>query len=225
MIIFYLNAGGYLIIVWDIEANIEHSNFSSEALPFFFLGANSRFGYIWCNDYYVNLELGLKNYYFEHYLGYFSFNAGYLMNKKEDLFIEGFNIVTKETLVEVISLDNYIKNGHSITKNNINLERIRFQVDNNTMIHYFALEYETLSLILDYMEENKAGYLTAILMPNIFGKSALDITIENESPKNTELLLIKLLQFNDQKLSHLFSDKFKLLMKMNIKAFNQYLGS
>jgi hypothetical protein len=93
------------------------------------------------------------------------------------------------------------------------------------MIHYFALDSDILPLILDYMEENRPGYLMGILMPNNQGRSALDITIENESPKNTELLLLKLLNFPDQKLSHLFYDKFAVLFKMNIKAFNLYLNT
>ncbi|CAI2364011.1 unnamed protein product [Moneuplotes crassus] len=225
VIIFYDTSGGYITVVWNLKENIEQYNFSSTECPCYFFGKNSRFGYIWCSEYYVNLDLGLKNFYFEHYYYGASSSKGYLINKKEDLFLSSSVLITKETIVEVNSLDGYLQNGPNITKNNINLERIRFQVDNNTMIHYFALEYDTLTLILDYMEQHKAGYLTAILMPNKNGKSALDITIEKESPKNTEALLIKILQFNDQKLSHLFADKFSQLVKMNIKAFNQYLNS
>lgn len=225
IIIFFSSRGDYLTVVWNLEENIEKFNMSTPSCPHYFYGQNSRFGYLWCQEFYINLDLGLKNYFFEYSLNDSANNIGYLMNKREDLFLHNTMLITKETLVEVNSLDNYLKVGSGITKNNINLERIRFQVDNNTMIHYFALEYDTLTTILDYMGQHKPGYLMSILMPNSQGRSALDITIANESPKNTEALLLKLLQFGDQKLSHLFSHNFTKLLKMNIKAFNEYLDS
>lgn len=112
-----------------------------------------------------------------------------------------------------------------LLRNNINLERIRFQVDGNTSLHYYALEYDTLKLILDYMEYNRPEYLTGILMKNNSGKSPLDITLDNESPKNTELLLRKLALFRDSSLSVLFYNRFNELLAMNILAFHEYLDS
>ena len=173
------------------------------------------------------MDLGLRNYFFEHEQGFYFGEDyyGYKMTYNEDIFIFDRDMITKETFIEVSSYDDYLQNGHSITKKNINLERIRFQVDNNTMIHYFALDYDILSLVVDYMEEHRSGYLSAILMPNSKGKSALDITIDSESPKNAELMLRKLLLFSDQKLSHLIYNKFTQLLRMDIKAFYEYLES
>jgi hypothetical protein len=81
----------YLTVVWNIDKNIEDSNFSSETEPTYFYGSNSRRGYIYANDYYVNLDLGLKNYYFEHAEPYLSFSNnsyGYKINKSEDMIVQ-----------------------------------------------------------------------------------------------------------------------------------------
>lgn len=75
------------------------------------------------------------------------------------------------------------------------------------------------------MEYNRPEYLTGILMKNNNGKSPLDITLDNESPKNTELLLRKLALFRDSSLSVLFYNRFNELLAMNILAFHEYLDS
>ena len=205
------------------------SNFSSKSQPVHKNGLGSKAGYLFIDDYYVNLDQGLKNYFFEvNFInsGFISYDAcGYKMNTEESIIFENSKIYTKETLIETISLDDLLADATEVTERNINLERIRFQIDNNSALHYYALEYQTLNLILDYMEEHKPGYLSAILMKNNKGMSPLDITIVNESPKNTELLLRKLTLFKDQTLSKLFFERFNELLRMNIKAFNEYLAT
>ena len=89
----------------------------------------------------------------------------------------------------------------------------------------YALEYDTLTLILEFMETYKPEYLTAILMKNGKNKSPLDITLDNESPKNTEVLLRKLIGFKDENMSILFYNRFNELLAMNITAFHDYLDS
>ena len=123
------------------------------------------------------------------------------------------------------AVEELIDETTTITDLNINLERIRFQVDGNTSLHFFALDYNTLNLILNYMEANRPEYLTSIVMKNNNNKSPLDITLDNESPRNTELLLRKLALFKDSSLSSLFYDRFNELLGMNIKAFLEYLDS
>jgi hypothetical protein len=221
----------YLIVVWNLKDNKEVSNFSSERIRQYFYGKGSKAGYILLKDCYVNLDNGLRNHFYEscfNEIGYeFPKTSGYMITKDEDFIVHKYCLYTKETLVEVASLDEYLDpdNPKMITKRNINLERIRFQIDTNTALHFFALDYDTLGLILDFMEDNYPGYLNAILMKNKRGKSPLDMAIDGLSPKNTELMLKKLLRFADQSLSHLFFGRFNELLKMNIKAFNLYLDS
>ena len=49
-------------------------------------------------------------------------------------------------------------------------------------------------------------------MKNRKGKSSLDIALDNESSKNAELLLRKLVLFKDASLSHLLYDRFVELL-------------
>lgn len=223
------NVGYYndnLILVWNLETNSEVFNYSTNTYLDHINGLKSKAGYIRCNQHYVNLDLGLENHFFEkNFNSVFTTNCGTLINKTEDCMLEDHYLVRKETMLELETVDNYISCDFQLNKSNICLERIRFNIDGNSALHYFALDPDCLSIILDYMEEKKIGYLNAILMKNKRGKSPIDITIDNESPKCTELLLKKLTLFQDSKLSNLFYDRFIELFNMNLKAFHQYLES
>ena len=190
-------------------------------------GPQSKAGFILNGDTYVNLDKGLVNYFLEYNFQSITFNDknGYRINTKEDFILEYGTIITKETLIEVSALDDLIDVTNTITPENINIERIRFQVDGNTSLDYYALKYEKLALVLDFMETNRPEYLPSILMKNRKGKSPLDIALDNESPKNAELLLRKLALFKDASPSHLFYDRFAELLSMNIKAFHEYFDS
>ena len=106
-------------------------------------------------DIYVNLDKGIVYYFFEYNFQNFTFNDknGYRINTNEDLILEYGTIITKETLIEVSALDDLIDETSTITPENINLQRIRFQVDRNTSLHYYALEYEKLALVIDFMKQ------------------------------------------------------------------------
>ena len=181
----------YITIVWDLFSNKEVSNHSCKTFTTHINGSNSKAGYILCDDYYINLDIGLPNYFYEwKFVNINSrFIGGYMMNTIEDWIIRSGKLYRKETMIELDTVDDYIGGHFTLNKSNICLERIRFNLDANSAIHYFALDPEMLSLVLDYMEENMIGYLTAILLKNNKGKSPIDITIDNESPKWTELLL------------------------------------
>ena len=75
------------------------------------------------------------------------------------------------------------------------------------------------------MEDIKPEYLSSILIKNNQNKSPLDISIENKSPKIIELMLKKLSYFKNECLSHLFYDRFNVLLDMNSNVFHQYLNS
>jgi hypothetical protein len=228
IVISLVKEGDYLLLVWNIEENREVSNFSTSKNWSFINGSNNKAGFIMNGSAYVNLDRGVVNYFFEYEFtnnGFYEQTGGYKINEREDVVLEYGNLITKETVAEVTALQELIRGEVQISEETINIERIRFQVDGSTSIHLFALEYDTLTLILDYMQEHKPEYLTAILMKNKKNKSPLDITLDNESPKNTELLLRKLIQFKDENMSNLFFDRFNELLAMNITIFYDYLES
>lgn len=80
--------------------------------------------------------------------------------------------------MEVETVTSYQSNPKSLNEDNINLDRIRFQVDGSTIVHLYALDYHKLKLVLDFFEENMPYYLTCILVRNNFDKTPLQITIE-----------------------------------------------
>ena len=55
----------FLTLVWDLITNTEKHNYSSDSYNKHFSGANSASGYLLMNDFYVNLDTGLANYFYE----------------------------------------------------------------------------------------------------------------------------------------------------------------
>ena len=216
-----------LLIVWNVDENKEVSNFSTSSKWIFITGPNNKAGFLLNKDVYVNLDYGLVNYFFEHdYLDYgFSNKNGFRITDSEKYILENGWLLTKETIVELSALDDLINERFILNSMNISLEKTRFQVDGNTSLHYFALEFDTLNLILEYFDLHRQEYLLSILMKNNDGKSPLDIALDNESPRNAELMLNKLTIFKDEKFSGLFYDRFNELLEMNISAFHEYLES
>ena len=112
------------------------------------------------------------------------------MNQQEDIYLYGRRKkILKETYLEVETLSNYLKRPHSLNADNITLDRIWFQIDWGTALHYFCLDSKILPLILDLYAHQWKDYLTSILMKNNKGESPLEITIKNDYSKHTEMML------------------------------------
>ena len=144
---------------------------------------------------------------------------------EQNLILDNGNIIMKETLLEVATIQELTKGSFEINESNITLSRVRFQVEGNSILHVYALEAEILELILTFLEKNKPQYLTTILLKNNKGKTPLDISIENHNTFSTELFVGKLTLFKNTSLSILFFDKFSELLAMSIQQFNSYLES
>jgi len=180
---------------------------------------------------YFDVDEGLQSYYFEFdfpappydELGKSRACLGNRMNEREDIILLEGRRIMKETFIECETVMNFLDYGEQVSEDNILIDRIRFSVDGNTVLHYFALNTEILSMVLEYFEEHKVEYLSGILMKNVKGESPLEITIKNESPKNTELLLRKLTWDKDKSFSRLFYHRFYDLLEMNLTAFHEYL--
>jgi len=139
------------------------------------------------------------------------------------MLISNGTITTKSTLLDASIFDNLISGHTRITKKGICRELVNFEINRITWLHIYALDYDTLSVILNYMENNYPKYICSLVMKDNHGKSPLDIALDKRFYKNIELMIKKLWLVKDQNLSHLFSDRFTDLFSMNITAFYQYL--
>ena len=86
------------------------------------------------------------------------------MNDREDHIVLNGNRILKETYMEVETVTSFQHHPYALKRENINLDRIRFQVDGSTIVHLYALNYEKLKLVLDFFEDNMPFYLTCILI-------------------------------------------------------------
>ena len=146
------------------------------------------------------------------------------MNLKESCCLQNGFLLSKETLMEAESIDS-LEHDENISVDSISLNKVRFQAQGSTVLHYFALDAGKLKIILDYMEKHHPDYMMAILIKNDFGKSPMDIAIENEASRSVELFLRKLKYFESLSLSSLFYDRFPELFDLQLQSFNEYLES
>lgn len=131
----------------------------------------------------------------------------------------------KTLYMEAVSLQRYISLEDRIEPGLLAKHNLKFQIDGNTIFHLFALDTQSLNLICEYLEENKKDYLNGILMKNYEGETPLDITINNDSPKNTDIMLRSLSKIKEAKYSEQFYKRFSELLGMELKSFHHYLES
>lgn len=225
----------FLTLVWNLTKNMEILNLSSETKPSYFQGYSSKLGYFILPNYYVNLDIAIKNHLFNIDFGNHK-AQGHSMTQDDDFLVCNHKVYIKEKFVDILLLDQYLKAfteslsnplfGSSSSKSlTSTLSTMKFQINSNTVFHYFATDYSALVEILDHFTNSDSEYLSAIMLPNKEGHTALDLAIKDSNPKCTEALLLALLEFKEQKLSHLIWRNFDKLHKMKIKAFYQYLNT
>ena len=134
-------------------------------------------------------------------------------------------ILLKVSFIDTQNLDNILQKKEKLTEDNISFEKIKFQIEGNTILHLFALNFNCLSFIINFIIEYNKKYLTMILVKNKQNISPLDITIENESPRCTELMLRSISLLGSGSYSSLIYERFDKLLGMNLKAFYEYLDS
>lgn len=129
----------------------------------------------------------LKNYFFdinfEDHFHHDTVSNGFKISQNEEIILCQGLVVLKVSYIDCKTLNNLISETEKITEENIYIEKIRFQIEGNTVVHMYALEFDTLSIIINYLLEYKKDYLSMILMKNNENYSPLDICIENESSK------------------------------------------
>ena len=70
----------------------------------------------------------------------------------------------KTTYAEIVYLSKYLTHKNTINDNEFSFFNIKFQVEENTPLHLFALDEKSLRLILEYYKENWREYLWSIIM-------------------------------------------------------------
>jgi hypothetical protein len=170
------------------------------------------------DNYFFDVEFGI--YYRENLL-----QNGYKMSKNEDVLLCSGMIFLKVSYIDTKTVDYLIGKTEKLTEENIHIEKIKFQIQGNTIMHLFALNYDSLLMTIKYIAEFDKKYLTMILIKNNNKKSPLDLTIEHDSPKTTELLLRHLSLLNSGSYSNLIYHNFERLLSMNLRSFYEYLDS
>jgi hypothetical protein len=220
--------GENIFLLWDWEKNREIQNYSNSGNSVFVTGRDSDSGYILNGNKYINMDQILDNYFFDVEFGnYYKENLllnGYKMSKNEDVLLCFGMILLKVSYIDAKTVD-YLMGTEKLTEENIHIEKIKFQIQGNTIIHLFALNYDSLLMTLNYIAEFDQRYLTMILIKNNNKKSPLDLTIEHDSPKTTELLLRHLSLLNTGSYSNLIYHNFERLLSMNLRSFYEYLDS
>ena len=131
----------------------------------------------------------------------------------------------KTTYWEVVSLTSYLSGKAIIEEGNFTFFNVKFQIDGNTALHLFALNESALKLILEYYLQNKPDFLWSAVMKNKQGKTPLDITIEYDSPRCTNLLLSYLWNLKNWNLSGQIYKQFPTLLARGLKTFHEFLNA
>lgn len=90
-------------MLWDIKSNTEKYNYSIKGDYSYIRKPDSEFGVVLCKDYYINLDVGLINYYFDHNFSDYPWGVdqqGYKMNKGEHTILYKGKLLMKDTYSE-----------------------------------------------------------------------------------------------------------------------------
>lgn len=100
-----------------------------------------------------------------------------------------------------------------------------FIVDNNTVLHLYALNEENLEPIVNYLIENKPEYLIGIMIKNNQDKTPLDIAYENENTRTLRLMFKGLEALKQDHASKRLYEVFPALILSGSKTFQDYLNT
>ena len=221
-----------VLLIWDLKTNSEVINYSLET-EFSYIGKpGNQYGIVLTSDFYINLDLGLINYYFDHGFSKFPWTSqdqGYKMDKNETTILYKGKLLMKEMYSENEVLQSLL-DGRTIynerTENDkLSAHQMLIQIEGNTILHLYSVDFIPLSLMLSYMEKRKPNMLNSILMKNNKGQTPIDLAIKFESMKTINLLLLYLAKLKDASFSRLLQSKFNKLLSMNLISFHSYLDS
>ena len=157
-----------IFLLWDCYENREIQNYSNKGKYVYLTGRGSDSGYILNEDKYVDMNEILDNYFFQvDFLNFYDPEQllnGYKVSEKQEIMLWNGNILLKVWYIDFQTLKGFVENKESLTEDNITIEKIKFQIEGSTILHLFALNFEKLSLILNFLKEKDKRYLTMILI-------------------------------------------------------------
>lgn len=203
-----------------MEATSFHSIQDDISFDAYIRGEGSRFGYIFFNKYYVNLDTGLPNPFIhigdnsltESKLG---ITTGYLMNPDEDLTLNKDFFMSPANLSDFNFRQNYLK---TLNTQEVKREMVMYSIQGTNALFDHINDFDVLVKILDSYLGSKYTY-AIILLKNRKGKSPLDLGIDTGSAKVIELFFKYLNMISYFNLSRSIYKSFPVLLDMDLKAF------
>jgi hypothetical protein len=100
-----------ILLIWDLVKNTEKYNYSVVGEYSYISKPNSEFGIILCKDYYINLDVGLINYYFDHDFSTYPWtdnDQGFKMDRSEKTILYKGKLLMKEMYSECETLQSLL---------------------------------------------------------------------------------------------------------------------
>ena len=125
----------------------------------------------------------------------------------------------------MVDLSGFLKLERTIEEENFTFYNLKFQVEDNTALHLFALDERALKLILEYYKDNKKEYLWSIIMKNNQDKTPIEITIDYDRPRCTDLMLTYVSYLREGNFSRPIYKIFPHLISIGYKSFHEFLNT
>lgn len=141
----------------------------------------------------------------------------------EELVAFNQNLLLKTTYSHVAKLNSHLKKSISFEEGKFSLEDLKFSVDNNTVLHLYALNDECLMPIVEYLKEKAPHYLSAIMIKNSNGNTPLELAYNYKNSMTLRILLLGLASLGQDHVSRKFYDKFPDMIVDGLKSFQEYI--
>lgn len=223
VLFFYKLGECFTIVVWDLEKDVENSNFSSRSKDVFIdyiTGKKSKLGLACFNEYIVDLDNGIPNPFMSKKSSAIK-NAwcqGMRINSSEDMLLSLGTIVTP-----LCHKDIYFYKNKNL--DNMDIKKMVYYLDKHSVAFDYLDDHEKLTKVLSLFESNPLFY-SMLILEDSNHKTPLDYAIENNAAKIIEVILNSLIKLDHFSLSKMIYKKFSILfVNMNLKAFEKYLNT
>ena len=135
------------------------------------------------------------------------------------------NLLLKTTYSHVAKLNSHLRKSISFEEGKFSLEDLKFSVDNNTVLHLYALNDECLMPIVEYLKAKAPHYLSAIMIKNKNGNTPLELAYTYKNSMTLRILLLGLATLSQDHVSRRFYDKFPDMIVDGLKSFQEYIDT